>query len=155
MSDLRASDADREATAERLRTASVEGRIDSEELERRLSAVYRAVTVAELDRVVLDVLPPPPPAPPPPAPAPYAYQPAPYAQPLPTTNGLAVASLVAGVLWMGWLGSFLAVIFGHVALNQINKSGGRQGGSGLAVAGLVFGYFGVLTFLLVVLVAIF
>ena len=155
MSDLRASDADREATAERLRTASVEGRIDSEELERRLSAVYRAVTVAQLDGVVLDVLPPPPPAPPPPAPAPYAYQPAPYAQPLPTTNGLAVASLVAGVLWMGWLGSFLAVIFGHVALNQINKSGGRQGGSGLAVAGLVFGYFGVLTFLLVVLVAIF
>jgi hypothetical protein len=151
VSDLRASDADREATAERLRTASVEGRIDSEELEQRLSSVYRAVTVAELDRIVLDVLPPPPPAPPPPAPVPYgAYQPA-----LPTTNGLAVASLIAGILWMGWLGSFLAVIFGHVALSQINKSGGREGGSGLAVAGLVFGYFGVLTFLLVVLFAIF
>jgi hypothetical protein len=149
----RASDADREAAAERIRIASVEGRIDSEELEQRLAAAYGARTVAELDQLVRDVLPPPPPAPPP---APYpGYQPVPYAQPLPTTNGLAVASLIAGILWMGWLGSFLAVIFGHVALSQINKSGGREGGSGLAVAGLVFGYFGVLTFLLVVLVAIF
>src|SRR3954449_12559266 len=88
---LRASDADREAVAERLRVASVDGRIDSEELEQRLSAVYAARWVADLDRLVADVSPPPPPAPPVPYPVQYAP-----AYPAPTTNGLAVASLVAG-----------------------------------------------------------
>src|SRR3954467_5385390 len=75
---LRASDADREAVAERLRVASVDGRIDSEELEQRLSEVYRAVWVGDLDRLVADVVPPPPPPPvAPPYPQPYpTYQPA-------------------------------------------------------------------------------
>jgi hypothetical protein len=138
---LRASDADREAVAERLRVASVDGRIDAEELEQRLSLVYSARWVGELDRIVADVVPPPPPppvAPPPVAPA-YGY-PQPYYQPAPTTNGLAVGSLVASLFWFGWLGSFLAVILGHVALGQIKQSGGRQTGYGLAVAGLVLGY---------------
>lgn len=143
----RASDAERDAAAERLRYASVEGRIDSEELEQRLSEVYRSVTVSDLDRLLLDVLPPPPP--PAPAPQPY-YQPAPY-QPQSTTNGLAVASLVAGIFWVWWLGSVLAVVFGHVALNQIEKSGGRETGRGMAIAGLVLGYIGVAVLAVVLL----
>lgn len=152
--DLRASDADREAAAQRLQNASVEGRIDSEELEKRLSGVYRSVTVAELDRLVLDVLPPPPPpAPVAPPPPPGYYQPAPYAA-APPTNGLAVASLVAGIVWFMWLGSALAVVFGHIALNQIKESGDTQGGKGLAIAGLSLGYLGIGTLLLFVLVAI-
>jgi hypothetical protein len=146
---LRASDADRESVAERLRVASVDGRIDSEELEERLAAVYSARWVADLDRIVADVVPPPPPAPPPPVP--YAYQPV---QAIPTTNGLAVASLIAGFFWVAWLGSFLAVIFGHVALGQIKRSGGRETGSGLAIAGLVLGYLGIGSLLLVMLVAV-
>jgi hypothetical protein len=147
---LRASDADREAVAERLRVASVDGRIDAEELEQRLSAVYSARWVADLEPLVADVSPPPPPAPV--APPPYAPYPVPvYA----TTNGLAVASLVAGFLWIGWLGSIAAVIMGHMALGQINRSGGREQGTGLAVAGLVLGYMGVVTLTLVLLVAAF
>src|SRR3954451_19267210 len=108
---LRASDADREAVAERLRVASVDGRIDSEELEERLSQVYAARWVGGLDRIVADVVPPPPPPPPPPAPPPaYAYpQPSPASQPGPATNGLAVASLVAALVWFAWFGSLLAV----------------------------------------------
>jgi hypothetical protein len=140
---LRASDADREAMAERLRVASVEGRIDADELEERLSQVYAARWVADLDRIVADVSPPPPPAPI--APPPYA--PYPPAVGYPTTNGLAIASLVAGFLWLGWFGSILAVIFGHMALGQIKRSGGRETGSGFAVAGLVLGYMGVATLL--------
>jgi hypothetical protein len=136
---LRASDADREAVAERLRTASIDGRIDSEELEQRLSQVYAARWVGELDRIVADIVPPPPPAPPP-APA-YPYpQPYPAYQPAPSVNGLAVASLVASFFWVLWFGSFLAVVFGHVALSQIKESGGRQTGYGVAMAGLVLGY---------------
>jgi hypothetical protein len=149
---LRASDADREAVAERLRVASVDGRIDAEELEERLSAVYAARWVGDLDRLVADVSPPPPPPPPLPVGPPYAaYQPA-FAYP--TTNGLAVASLIAGFLWIGWVGSILAVIFGHIALGQINRSSGREQGSGLAIAGLVLGYMGVATLLFVVLAAV-
>jgi hypothetical protein len=149
---LRASDADREAVAERLRVASVDGRIDEEELEQRLSEAYSAKWVADLDRLVADVMPPPPPAPP----APPSY-PVPYATgyPVQTTNGLAVASLIAGFFWLGWFGSVLAVIFGHIALSQIKSSGGREGGSGMAVAGLVLGYMGLATLLLVILVAVF
>jgi hypothetical protein len=137
---LRASDADREAVAERLRVASVEGRIDAEELEQRLSEVYSARWVADLDRIVADVSPPPPPAPLAPP-----YQPTVV---YPRTNGLAVASLVAGFLWVAWFGSIIAVIFGHIALRQISQSGGRETGSGFAIAGLVLGYMGVATLLL-------
>jgi hypothetical protein len=144
---LRASDNDRESAAERLRVAAVDGRIDSEELEERLAAVYSARWVADLDRLVADVSPLPPP--PPPAYVPYPAPVVAYR----TTNGLAVASLVAGFLWLGWLGSIVAVIFGHIALRQINQSGGRETGTGLAVAGLVLGYMGVATLLLVLAVA--
>jgi hypothetical protein len=153
---LRASDADRESAATRLQTACVEGRIDSEELERRLSATYKAVTVSELDRLTLDLLPPPPPAPvAPPAPVyqPYGGYPPPmhYQPPAPPTNGLAIASLVAGILWLSWVGSAAAVVFGHVALKQIKESSGRQGGYGLAVAGLVLGYMGMASLVLFLL----
>ena len=34
-------------------------------------------------------------------------------------NGLAIASMVLGIVWVYWIGSILAVIFGHVALSQI------------------------------------
>jgi hypothetical protein len=47
---LRASDADREQVAERLRHAAGEGRILAEELEERLEAVFSARTYGELER---------------------------------------------------------------------------------------------------------
>ena len=52
---LRASDADRELTAERLRHAMAEGRLLSEELEERLEATFAARTYGELDAVVADL----------------------------------------------------------------------------------------------------
>jgi hypothetical protein len=58
------------------------------------------------------------------------------------TNGFAVASLVLGILWVFWVGSVLAVVFGHIATSQIDQSGGAQGGRGMAVAGFVLGYIG-------------
>lgn len=51
----RASDAEREATAERLRRAAVEGRIDEEELETRVAAAYAARTHGELEEIATDV----------------------------------------------------------------------------------------------------
>src|SRR5688500_18975639 len=55
---LRASDAEREAAAERLRIAAGEGRLTALELEERLSAAYAARFCAELSRPTADVTPP-------------------------------------------------------------------------------------------------
>jgi len=60
-----------------------------------------------------------------------------------STNGLAIASMVLGILWVYWLGSILALVFGYVAKGQINASGGQQGGKGMAIAGIVLGWVGV------------
>lgn len=58
------------------------------------------------------------------------------------TNTLAVVSLVAGVagyvLPHPFIAGIVAIITGHVARHQIRRSG--EGGSGLALAGLVLGY---------------
>ena len=62
MNEVLASDAEREAAVERLRSGAGEGRLDHDELERRVHAAYTARTRAELERVAAD-LPPPPPAP--------------------------------------------------------------------------------------------
>jgi len=78
---------------------------------------------------------PPPGQYPPPYPSPYPYPV--YATP--GTNGLAIAALVLGILWLYWVGSILAVIFGHISLSQIHHP---QGGRGLAIAGLVLGMSG-------------
>ena len=53
---LRASDADREHTAELLRQAAGDGRLDVDELEERLGSVYATRTQAELEALVADVV---------------------------------------------------------------------------------------------------
>ena len=129
--DLRASDADREATVERLRTAAIEGRLDADELEERLSHAYAARWCSQLARLTADVTPPPP-----------APEPLVFVRPERRVNALAIAALVAGVFWVGWLGSVAAVVMGHLALGQIARSAGRQQGRTPAVVGLALGYFG-------------
>jgi hypothetical protein len=52
---VRAADADREATGERLRRHHAEGRIDVTEFQERLDATYRAKTVGELRKLVSDL----------------------------------------------------------------------------------------------------
>ncbi len=52
---LRASDADREQVADRLRRAAAEGRLLAEELEQRLGEAFRARTYGELDATVADL----------------------------------------------------------------------------------------------------
>ena len=93
-----------------------------------------------------------------PYPPPGQYPP-PYTSPNPNTayaspgtNGLAIAALVLGILWLYWVGSILAVIFGHIALSQVRRTG--QGGRGLAIAGLVLGYVGLALLLLVIFLVI-
>jgi hypothetical protein len=91
---------------------------------------------------------------PPPPPQYYGQPQYQYGRPSQTTNGMAVASLVLGILWILWIGSILAVIFGYVGKGQIDRSGGAQGGRGLAIAGIVLGWVGVGTLLLYIIVIV-
>ncbi|MFJ8308537.1 MULTISPECIES: DUF1707 domain-containing protein [unclassified Streptomyces] len=52
---LRASDADRDRTADILRDALAEGRLDAQEHSERIDAVYRAKTLGELEPLVQDL----------------------------------------------------------------------------------------------------
>ena len=52
---LRAGDAERERTAEALRRAHAEGRLDVDELQDRIGRCYAARTVGELARLVSDL----------------------------------------------------------------------------------------------------
>lgn len=133
--DLRASDAERESAVGRLRVAAMEGRLTAEELAERVSAAYDARWRSQLDMLTVDVTPPPVPQAQPSAPVFVAPR-------APRTNGLAIASVILGLVWMWWMGSIVAIVLGHLALGQIARSGGRQTGRGLAVTGLVLGYLG-------------
>ena len=70
------------------------------------------------------------------------------------TNGMAVAALVLGILFLYGVGSILALVFGYSAKSAIDRSGGRETGRGMAVAGIVLGWIGLgLMLLLILLVA--
>ena len=72
-------------------------------------------------------------------PPPYGYPPPyppypPYGYPPPRqTNGMAIASLVCAFLFAP-----LGIVFGHISLSQIKRTG--EDGHGLAVAGLIISY---------------
>lgn len=83
----------------------------------------------------------------PPPPGAYGGAAAGYASP--RTDGLAIASLVIGIISLvcsiGCLGVVLgptAAIMGFISRQRINSSGGALGGGTLAVVGLVLGIIG-------------
>lgn len=101
---------------------------------------------------------------PPPIPGQQAYAPpASYVggAVLPSTSGMAIASMVLGILALvlffthafALVMAILAIIFGHISRGTIAKSGGRIKGAGMALAGLVTGYIAavIVTILLIVL----
>src|SRR5688572_27760702 len=93
-------------------------------------------------------------APPPPAFTAYTpYAPGPI-QGTTSTNGLAIAAMVLGILWIYWIGSVLALVFGYVAKGQIDRSAGRQGGRGMAIAGIVLGWIGLGLLALVIVIGL-
>lgn len=73
----------------------------------------------------------------------YPY---PYPSGPPKTEGLAVVSLVLGILSLVACNIFTgipAIICGHMSRSRIERSNGTVAGGGLAIAGLVLGYFSV------------
>jgi hypothetical protein len=134
--DTRASDGDREAAVERLREAALAGRLESDELEDRLADAYGARWCSELAALTADITPPP--------------DPLRFIRARRRVNTLAVVSLVAGLLWFGWIGSLAAIVTGHVALFQISRSAGTESGRSAALIGLMFGYFGLATLVFII-----
>lgn len=85
-----------------------------------------------------------------------------YAGPMaPATSGFAIASLICsilGVLGMLGFGSILGIIFGHMAVREIDNANGMLQGRGIAQAGMILGYISLGLALLVlvgILIAVF
>jgi len=134
---MRTSDVDRDRVAERLSVAFSEGRLSKDEYDGRLENAFSARTYADLDQIVTDL------------PAARAT----VVTPVTRTNGLAMASLACGLAQFafGPVAAVPAVVFGHVARQQIKRSG--EPGAGLALAGLILGWAVILGVLLVVGIA--
>jgi hypothetical protein len=134
---MRAADADRERAVDFLKRAFTEGRLTKDDYDHRVGKALAATTYADLDYVMADL---------PAAIVPVMPRP-------PQTNGLAIASLCCGLgqLVAGPLATVPAIVLGHVARNQIRRTG--EQGSGLALAGLLLGWAGVV-FMVVVFLGI-
>jgi hypothetical protein len=86
----------------------------------------------------------------PPVPGYWSQPPAPGFVPVTRTNGLAITSLVLGVLWLFWLGSLVGLVLGLVALKQIKDR--NQGGRGIAIAGVVLSVLWLVGFVVAIIV---
>lgn len=71
----------------------------------------------------------------------------------PETSGKAIASLICGICFFIFPAAVAAIILGHLSMSEINRSFGRLKGRGMATAGLVLGYGGVLLIPFVLIVA--
>ena len=131
-----AAAADRERTMDVLKAAFGEGRITKEEFDLRASRTMSARTYAQLGSVVADL-------PSGPSFGVMPYQGGYYPVVATPTSGLAIGALICGIAEIFTLGfaAIPAVILGHLARQNIRRTGER--GDGMAIAGLVLGYLGI------------
>jgi hypothetical protein len=156
-SAMRAAHADRERTVDVLKAAYAEGRLTADEYSQRFDAAHRAQTYGQLSQLVGDL-----PSGPMVAPqisqmgpvVPQAFLPPPMPYVPVRTNGLAIASMVLGLLCLptfGMLG-IPAVVTGHMAKSQLKQ--GREEGDGMATAGLVIGWLSIGGWAMMILLAL-
>lgn len=107
-SGLRASDADRDQVAERLRMAAAEGRLTADELSERLDAAFRARTYGELGALLADL------------PSPGGLVPRAQGSPVPLLRAVTTAIVLAVVLPivvpLTVVALLAAVVVGHHAM---------------------------------------
>jgi Domain of unknown function (DUF1707)/Domain of unknown function (DUF4190) len=141
---MRASDADRDRVVEHLSVAYSEGRLSKDEYDDRVANALSGRTYADLDLLMADL----------PAAQPVMVPAAADATAVAKVNGLAIASVACGVaqLAFGPLATLLTIVFGHMARQQIKRTGER--GAGLALVGLVLGWGAVVAGIVLVAVAL-
>lgn len=88
----------------------------------------------------------------------YGYQQPAYQPPYsPPTNTLAIISLIAsiaGLTVLPTVGSIAGLIMGYIAKRQIAESRGAMSGDGLAKAGIIIGWIGIIIALLAICLSI-
>jgi len=142
---MRVSDRDRDTANGLLQTAYAEGRLTKDEYDDRSGRVLMSQTQAQLQALTADL-----------PGAAFGVQPqyqVQYAMPR-RTNGLAVASLACGIgqIFFWFLAAIPAVVLGHMARRQIRQTG--EDGAGMALAGLVLGWIGIVATVLLVVGAV-
>ena len=132
---MRASDRDRDSANGLLQTAYAEGRLTKDEYDERSGQVLTAQTYSQLQMLTADL-------PGHSLGAQPQHYPVQYMMPR-RTNGLAVASLCCGVgqIFFWFVAAIPAVVLGHMARRQIRRTG--EDGAGLALAGLILGWIGI------------
>lgn len=178
--EIRVSDSDRQAAADRLRAALNEGRLPVAEYDDRLGRLYKAVTYGELANLFVDL--------PSGNPAPMMQQPmmqqpmmqqpmmagAPMTGPIGgpaavvqntvvvggpmmmPSSGMATAALVLGILGLcGFWIPFGDVVFAGLAvlfgiLGLAQTNKGEYSGHGKAMAGLIMGIIGLIPAIIVI-----
>jgi hypothetical protein len=141
---MRASDRDRDTANGLLQTAYAEGRLTKDEYDERSGRVLASQTFEQLQALTADL-------------PGYSLGAQPQLYPMQygaaprRTNGLAVASLVCGIgqVFFWFLAAIPAVVLGHMARRQIRQTG--EGGAGMALAGLILGWVGIVLSVLFVL----
>lgn len=73
---------------------------------------------------------------------------------LPKTSPMAIASLVLSLLWLGGIGSILAIVFGRQAHRDISAGRGQLTGSVMAMWGIILGWVGLVCLALIILNAL-
>jgi hypothetical protein len=148
---MRAADTDRDRVVEFLNAAYIQGRLSEDERDARVNNALAARTYADLDQLTSDlpganaVVAPP---------GVETTAPVTSVAPVAKTNGLATASLVCGIAQFafGPLTTIPAIVFGHMARQQIKRTG--EQGAGAALAGLMLGYAAVVVGIFVLVVGI-
>ena len=69
-----------------------------------------------------------------------------------STNGLAIAGMVCGILWIYGVGAVLALVFGYISRGQIRETG--QKGKGMSTAAIVLGWVGIAGLILMIIVLV-
>lgn len=142
---MRATDADRDKVHSVLQAAYADGRLTWEEFDVRSTQLVESKTYDQLSALTADL-----------------RRPVPYQPPYPQrpfglrtrTNGLAGVSLGFGIgqILIPFFGAIIAIVTGHIARGQIRRTG--EQGDGLALAGLVLGYLGILIPILLIVLAV-
>ena len=71
-----------------------------------------------------------------------------------TNSGYAVAAVALGILTLYGIGSILALVFGYKARNDIDASGGKLKGRGMATAGVVLGWIGIGLMIIIIIITL-